>query len=424
MAADGTVDVRHVWKRFRADRGRRLLRDHVGRAASRIRRRRTGSPWRWVLRDIDFTIEPGEAVGIVGVNGSGKSTLLKIISGVMFPHSGRAVVQGRIGALLEVSSGIHPELTGRENVNIFGTLLGLGRREIARKFDEIVAFAELETAIDRQVKFYSSGMKTRLGFSIAAFLEPDVLVVDEVLAVGDQIFQQKCLDRMRTVLDSGATLLLVSHDLASVGATASRGIWLADGLVRADGAIDDVLSAYRSDIEMRSADTMSVAGVVKVSDLRTSGPGGGDIEGNGECNIDFVLENDEPRRCEVFVGVTQGPATPIFVLSRPLEIDAGHTDVAIHIPRLPLPAGSFYVWVAVRDHRARLALTPWQPLGPLHVSGHRRLDPVPRAIVRLSPVYVEADWESGARPGRPSAATGAAAGSAAVVGAQPGDGLG
>jgi ABC-type polysaccharide/polyol phosphate transport system ATPase subunit len=418
MAAEGSVEVRHVWKRFRSDRGRRLLRDHVGRAASKLTRRDSRNPWRWVLRDIDFKIEPGEAVGFVGVNGAGKSTLLKIISGVMFPHSGRVSVDGRIGALLEVASGIHPELTGRENVNIFGTLLGLSRGEIAQKFDEIVAFAELETAIDRQVKFYSSGMKTRLGFSIAAFLEPDVLVVDEVLAVGDQIFQQKCLDRMRTVLDSGATLLLVSHDLASVGATASRGIWLSDGLVRADGAIDDVLSAYRSDIEMRSADTMSVSGVVKVSDMRTYGPAGGDIEGNGECHIEFSLDNDEARRCEVFVGVTQGPATPIFVLSRAIEADAGRTDVDIHIPRLPLPSGNFYVWVAVRDHRARLALTPWQPLGPLYVTGHRRLDPVPRAIVRLSPVYVEADWETGTR----AMANGRASG--VILGAQPAHGLG
>src|SRR5262249_5229079 len=139
--SEGTVEVRHIWKRFRSDRGRRLLRDHVGRAASRLTRRDGGNPWRWVLRDIDFKIEPGEAVGIVGVNGSGKSTLLKIISGVMFPHSGRVHVDGRIGALLEVSSGIHPELTGRENVSIFGALLGLGRNEIGRKFDEIVAFA-------------------------------------------------------------------------------------------------------------------------------------------------------------------------------------------------------------------------------------------------------------------------------------------
>ena len=178
MSPEGTVRVEHVWKRFRRDRGRRLLRDHVGRVGRRVAGRSGENPWRWVLRDIDFEIQPGESVGFVGSNGAGKSTLLKIISGVMFPHSGDVQVSGRIGALIEVASGIHPELTGKENINVFGTLLGLGRTEVARKYDEIVAFAELEDAINRQVKFYSSGMKTRLGFAIAAFLEPSVLVVE------------------------------------------------------------------------------------------------------------------------------------------------------------------------------------------------------------------------------------------------------
>ncbi len=181
-----------------------------------------------MLKDIDFEVAPGEAVGIVGVNGSGKSTLLKIISGVMFPHSGMVETTGRIGALIEVMSGISGELTGRENVLVYGTLLGLSRKQIAERFDQIVAFAEVEDAIDRQVKFYSSGMKMRIGFSIAAFLEPEILIVDEVLAVGDSSFQQKCLNRMREVTQSGSTLLLVSHDLASVAATAERGIWLED----------------------------------------------------------------------------------------------------------------------------------------------------------------------------------------------------
>src|SRR4051812_2720592 len=158
--AAGTVEVRHVWKRFRADRGRRMMRDHVSRATRYITRKAGPNPWRWALREIDFKAEPGESIGFVGANGAGKSTLLKIVCGVMFPHTGRVNVEGRIGALLEVASGIHPELTGRENVNVFGTLLGLSRNEIGSKFDEIIAFAELEAAIDRQVKFYSSGMRT------------------------------------------------------------------------------------------------------------------------------------------------------------------------------------------------------------------------------------------------------------------------
>jgi ABC-2 type transport system ATP-binding protein len=394
--APGTVEVRHVWKRFRADRGRRLMRDHVGRASQRITGRSGPNPWRWALREIDFKAEPGESIGFIGANGAGKSTLLKIVSGVMFPHTGRVDVEGRIGALLEVASGIHPELTGRENINVFGTLIGLTRPEVASKFDEIVAFAELENAIDRQVKFYSSGMRTRLGFSIAAFLEPEVLVVDEVLAVGDQLFQQKCLDRMRAVLEGGATLLLVSHDLASVGATASRGIWLSEGVVRADGPIDDVLAAYRREIEEKSGANSRVQGEVSARLLGTSGAGGGRVETNQECTIDLVLTSDRDRPAHVYVGVSQGPATPIFVVSKQFDVREGDTNLSLTLQHLPLPMGNYYLWFAVHNPLERVhkrgALTEWQPMGGMLVEGYTRLDPTPRAIVRLSPVFVEADW--------------------------------
>ncbi len=368
------------------------MRDQFGRAVRRVAGRDGPNPWRWVLRDIDIKIEPGESVGFVGPNGAGKSTLLKIVSGVMFPHSGNVAVRGRIGALLEVSSGIHPDLTGRENITIFGSLLGFGKTEIERKFDEIVAFAELEDAVDRQAKFYSSGMKTRLGFSIAAFLEPEVLIVDEVLAVGDQIFQQKCLDRMRAVLDSGATLMLVSHDLASVGATANRGIWLNEGAVMADGPIDDVLALYRKDIESRSAENAAHQGVVSISEVATSSPSGNGSESQSPVTISFALDSPDTRQVAVFVGVSQGPATPIFVSTRTTHLREGKSDHSVTIANLPLPAGNYYVWIAVRDPVARKDLTPWQPLGPLAVGGVGRLDPLPRAIVRLAPVYVEAQW--------------------------------
>jgi ABC-type polysaccharide/polyol phosphate transport system ATPase subunit len=392
MSAEGTVEINHIWKRFRRDRGRRLMRDQFGRAVRRVAGRDGPNPWRWVLRDIDIKIDPGESVGFVGPNGAGKSTLLKIVSGVMFPHSGNVHVRGRIGALLEVSSGIHPDLTGRENISVFGTLLGFSKREIEQKFDEIVAFSELEDAVDRQAKFYSSGMKTRLGFAIAAHLEPEVLIVDEVLAVGDQIFQQKCLDRMRSVLDSGATLMLVSHDLASVGATASRGIWLNEGTVMADGPIDDVLALYRKDIETRSADNAEIRGVISVNELTIGSPAGTPIESQSPVTIAFTLHSPNARQAAVYVGVSQGPATPIFVCTRGTFLREGQNRIAMTVNALPLPAGSYYVWVAVRDTVARRDLTPWQPLGPLAVGGAGRLDPVPRAIVRLAPVHVDAEW--------------------------------
>src|SRR4051812_31161300 len=274
MSPEGTITVDHLWKRFRIDRGRRLLRDHVGRATGRLRGTSRANDWRWVLRDISFEVGPGEAVGIVGANGAGKSTLLKIISGLMFPHSGSIRTEGQVGALIEVMSGIHSELTGRENINIYGNLLGLGRKEVGAKFDEIVAFAEIEDAIDRQVKFYSSGMKVRLGFAVAAFLEPRILIVDEVLAVGDSSFQQKCLERIRQVIQSGTTLLLVSHDLAAVGASTNRGVWLADGAVQSDGPIDAVLADYRAAIEARAQENARMQGGIRVQKLEVSGTDG------------------------------------------------------------------------------------------------------------------------------------------------------
>lgn len=394
MSVEGTVEVSHVWKRFRRDRGRRLLRDQMGQIGRRAVGRAGENPWRWVLRDIDFKIDPGEAVGFIGSNGAGKSTLLKIISGVMFPHSGRVSVGGRVGALLEVASGIHPELTGKENITIFGTLLGLSKSEVTKRYDEIVEFAELQDAINRQVKFYSSGMKTRLGFAIAAFLEPSVLVVDEVLAVGDQMFQQKCLDRMRTVLQGGTTLLLVSHDLAAVGATANRAIWLSGGEMRADGPVDDVLSTYRHEIESRTEALVSTTGDITVANVRARSIGDAAPVTDQPCTISFDLTIRKARRVNLFVGVSQGPATPIFALWHHLAAHEGTTKVAIDIERLPLPDGQYFLWFGAFEPYIREApeVTAWQPIGPMTVEGGIRLDPAPRAIVRLAPVYVAASW--------------------------------
>ncbi|MGR6997467.1 ABC transporter ATP-binding protein [Yinghuangia aomiensis] len=250
MLPDGSIEATHLWKRFRADSRRMLLRDNIGRIVRKVTRR-DQADWRWALRDINLHIEPGEAVGLIGSNGSGKSTLLKMLTGVMYPYAGKLEVRGRIGALIEVRAGIHPDLTGRENAYLYGSLLGLERAEVAKRFDDIVDFAELGTAIDRQVKWYSSGMQMRLGFAVAAFLEPDVLLVDEVLAVGDALFQQKCLDRMRVVLEQGTTLVLVSHDLASVESICTRGIWLEQGDIRTDGPIRTALRGYRDSVEDR-----------------------------------------------------------------------------------------------------------------------------------------------------------------------------
>jgi len=198
----------------------------------------------WALTDICFEIAPGEVVGLIGRNGAGKSTLLKILSCIMEPTAGRALLRGRVGSLLEVGTGFHPELTGRENIYINGAIIGMGRREVQRKFDEIVGFAEVEQFLDTPVKQYSSGMYMRLAFAVAAQLEPEILLVDEVLAVGDIQFQRKCIGRMGEIAGSGRTVLFVSHNMATITSLCNRCVLLESGKLMADGEPSDVILKY------------------------------------------------------------------------------------------------------------------------------------------------------------------------------------
>jgi lipopolysaccharide transport system ATP-binding protein len=203
----------------------------------------------WALSDVSFEIAPGEVVGLIGRNGAGKSTLLRILSRIVEPTTGRALLRGRVGSLLEVGTGFHPELTGRENVFLNGAILGMGRREMRRKFDEIVGFAEVEQFIDTPVKRYSSGMYMRLAFAVAAQLEPEILLVDEVLAVGDSSFQKKCIGKMGEVGREGRTVVFVSHSMTAVTRLCPRAILLDRGRVMADGPAAEVTAAYlRSDL--------------------------------------------------------------------------------------------------------------------------------------------------------------------------------
>ena len=198
----------------------------------------------WALKDVSFEVKQGEVVGVIGRNGAGKSTLLKILSRITEPSTGYAEIHGRVGSLLEVGTGFHPELTGRENISLNGAILGMSRADIARKFDEMVAFAEVERFIDTPVKHYSSGMYLRLAFAVAAHLEPEILVVDEVLAVGDAQFQKKCLGKMGEVASEGRTVLFVSHNMAAVERLCSRGVFLHNGAVLQHGSVDDTITAY------------------------------------------------------------------------------------------------------------------------------------------------------------------------------------
>lgn len=216
----------------------------LARRLSRGERDDCQERWLWALKDVTLQVRRGEVLGLIGRNGAGKTTLLKVLSRITPPTEGRAEISGRVGSLLEVGTGFHPELTGRENIYLSGAILGMWRGEINRKFDEIVSFSEIEPFIDTPVKHYSSGMYVRLAFAVAAHLELDILLVDEVLAVGDLQFQRKCLGKMQDIGRAGRTILLVSHNLSAIRALCSRAIWLEGGRVASDGPADDVCQEY------------------------------------------------------------------------------------------------------------------------------------------------------------------------------------
>jgi lipopolysaccharide transport system ATP-binding protein len=243
------IELEGIAKRYRLGRiGSTSIRDSIERTWHRVRGKGSDSQAPkgdfWALRDVSFTVDRGEMVGVIGHNGAGKSTLLKILSRITEPTLGEAILRGRPASLLEVGTGFHPDLSGRENIFLNGAILGMRRHEIRSKFDEIVAFSEVEQFIDTPVKRYSSGMYVRLAFAVAAHLEPDILLVDEVLAVGDSAFQKKCLGKMDRVSKAGRTVLLVSHNLVSIQSLCRRALWMHDGRLRNDGAAPEVVGDY------------------------------------------------------------------------------------------------------------------------------------------------------------------------------------
>ena len=233
-------EMLYRWHRLRG----RNPAEHLGKVNSSALR---GGGEFWALKDVSFSVEQGEVVGLIGGNGAGKSTLLKILTRITEPTSGRAAIRGRVGSLLEVGTGFHPELTGRENVYMNGTILGMKRREIDAKFDEIVEFSGVEKFLDTPVKRYSSGMYVRLAFAVAAHLEPEVLLIDEVLAVGDAAFQKKCLGKMGEIAKGGRTILFVSHSMGAVRELCSRCVWFKSGVINRIGPVDDVVDEYISE---------------------------------------------------------------------------------------------------------------------------------------------------------------------------------
>jgi ABC-type polysaccharide/polyol phosphate transport system ATPase subunit len=308
------IEVEHLSKRYRLgeDQFGVTLREAVARSVRRLGRR-GGRPRRdeiWSLQDVSFQVAEGEALGVIGRNGAGKSTLLKLLSRITEPTGGVARTRGRVAALLEVGTGFHPELTGRENVYLNAAILGMGRRAVDRRFDEIVVFAGMERFIDTPIKRYSSGMYLRLAFSVAAHLEPDILAVDEVLAVGDAEFQAKCVGRMASAEREGRTVVFVSHNLDAIARLCPRSVWLEQGSVQAIGPTAEVLNDYLGALASRTTEAWSTENLENPVALRAVtilDPLGRPVD---------VLRRDQPFTVEVRFSVRT--SVPGLDLSAPI----------------------------------------------------------------------------------------------------------
>jgi len=325
--------------------------------------RQVGDEFIWALQDISFKVKQGEVLGIIGRNGAGKSTLLKILSRVTAPTSGQIKIKGRIASLLEVGTGFHPELTGRENIYMNGAILGMRKKEITRKLDEIVAFSEVEKFIDTPVKRYSSGMYVRLAFSVAAYLEPEILVVDEVLAVGDAGFQKKCLGKMESVGNEGRTVLFVSHNMAAIESLCQTGIVLNQGAVSFIGSQTDAIKEYFKDFSCHNVSLREVprggSGQIRIVNIELR-----DIDGHLLDVVQSGQDMDLYLYYETRPNYTGGSANPGFAISTQLGVtvfeqssrtqglDLGPLKskgaFICRIKRLPLPPSTYQINIFIK----------------------------------------------------------------------------
>jgi lipopolysaccharide transport system ATP-binding protein len=358
------IRVERLGKRYRLGQRERYLalRDVLTRALTfpaRLLRgdgARASREYIWALRDVSFEVHEGDVVGIIGRNGSGKTTLLRILSRITRPTEGRAEVTGRVGSLLEVGTGFHPELNGRENVYLSGAILGMRRREIERKFDEIVAFAELEKFIDTTVKYYSSGMYMRLAFAVAAHLEPDILLVDEVLAVGDIAFQKKCLGRMGEVARAGRTVLFVSHQMNQIRRICRNCIWLDAGGIHTQGPTPDVVTAYEASFaappEQRTR-TGAGAGArfVQWQIAEPAGDKPNVLGSSGEVSVQFVLEVSQPIQHGIQGVALYDQENQLMwaASANNLKLEPGLHNLTYQLPSLPLQPGAYHWQVSIWD---------------------------------------------------------------------------
>lgn len=324
----------------------------------------------WALKDVNLEVQPGQVVGLIGRNGAGKTTLLKVLTRITKPTSGHARVWGRVGSLLEVGTGFHPELTGRENVYLSGAILGMSKKEIQRKFDDIVAFAGVERFIDTPAKHYSTGMYTRLAFAVAAHLEPEVLLVDEVLAVGDLEFQKKCLGKMKEVSEGGRTVVLVSHQMNQIRRLCQKVAWMDGGQVRRYGPTAEVVGAYEAAMTSReNGNARRQEGPnVKARFLRweivePKGEQPNFLESIGQVKVRFVVEVNRPLQMihhGIAIRNTDGMLLWGTAVNMP-SLGPGIVEFVHQLPTLPLKPGPYRWQVSLFDENGTLDLWDCSP---------------------------------------------------------------
>lgn len=377
------IEVKGLSKKYRLGQiGATSLRDEIERFVARIRNPKSeiqSIQDFWALQDVSFDVQPNEILGIIGRNGAGKSTLLKILSRITEPTEGEAILRGRVASLLEVGTGFHPELTGRENVYLNGTLLGMKKREVESSFDEIVAFAEMEKHIDTPVKRYSSGQCVRLAFAVAAHLRAEILIIDEVLAVGDASFQKKCMGKMKDVSQTGRTVLFVSHNMQAVTTLTSRCIVLEAGKILLTGTPSEAVGAYlrstvSSDVFYQPAVFSEKTCFTRVS-LKTSEPGM--VQRHGEA-MSMTLNVYTPERvdgAQISIQIVTDLDVPVVHLAlfeneAAFFGEAGHYQIVCHIPAVRLYMGSYHLKVHLGSTRGNRHLQTVEGICPFTVVMH------------------------------------------------------
>jgi ABC-type polysaccharide/polyol phosphate transport system ATPase subunit len=401
------IEFQGVTKHFRGPKTTySMARDDL---AALLTRRRSLADAIRALEDIDLEIPEGEAFGLIGENGAGKTTLLKLASRITYPTAGRIRVRGRVGALIEVGTGMHPELTGRENIGLYGRILGLTREDIRRRFDEIVEFADVGPALDRPLKQFSSGMQLRLGFSLAAHVEPDVLLVDETIAVGDAGFQYRCVERISALVKEGRTLVFVSHNMSAVEALCERAVYLSHGRIVSDGPTREVIKEYLHGVEEgllaagptrapQFGEELELLGVALLDEHGREVDG---VQAGRPLTVRLSLRASRPiPRPVVEVGIADGRIGPLAMASMRVdgqtpEVLEGECEVACTFHELPLMPRVYEVWAGVMGEAAHGYVLRWQRLRLFRVQGEiaqAGLAAVSETLTK-APINVDYTWD-------------------------------